>query len=168
VTTPITRRTVSAALAALAVTVLAACGTDTASPRAATDPVTVTALSGAPVTVPSGKPTAMFFFSVGCGECVGGAKSLSQAARQLGDTAAFVLVDMDPAEPAQVVTDFQQQTGTDTVPAVIDTDATLTKRYSVAALSTLLVVDPGGAVAYRAADPSADQITAALAKAGDR
>ena len=53
-TTPITRRTVSAALAALAVTVLAACGTDTASPRAATDPVTVTALSGAPVTVPSG------------------------------------------------------------------------------------------------------------------
>ena len=48
-TTPITRRTVSAALAALAVTVLAACGTDTASPRAATDPVTVTALSGAPV-----------------------------------------------------------------------------------------------------------------------
>ena len=46
----------AAALAALAVTVLAACGTDTASPRAATDPVTVTALSGAPVTVPSGKP----------------------------------------------------------------------------------------------------------------
>ena len=38
----------------------------------------------------------------------------------------------------------------------------------MAALSTLLVVDPGGAVAYRAADPSADQITAALAKAGDR
>jgi hypothetical protein len=36
----------------------------------------------------------------------------------------------------------------------------------VAALSTLLVIDPSGKVSYRATDPSTDQITDALRKAG--
>ncbi|WP_344870137.1 TlpA family protein disulfide reductase, partial [Rhodococcus aetherivorans] len=111
-------------------------------------------------------PTALFFFSVGCGECVGGAKSVAQAAGQLGDKASFVLVDMDPGESAQTVAGFQDFTGTQALPAVIDTGATLTTRLSVASLSTLVVVDPAGKVTYRATDPSADQITTALRDAG--
>ncbi|MBF6202451.1 TlpA family protein disulfide reductase, partial [Nocardia cyriacigeorgica] len=94
---------------------------------------------GASVSVPATKPAALFFFSVGCGECVGGATSLAQAAERVGDKAVFVLVDMDPGESAQTVTGFQDSTGTRALPAVVDTGATLTKRYSVASLSTLVV-----------------------------
>lgn len=175
---PFSRRAAAlAALAALAVVGsvgLAACNTTDnparpASPAAASTATTaaqVSTVDGKTVAVPGTKPTALFFFSVGCGECVGGAKSVANAAEKLGDAASFVLVDMDPGESAQMVTRFQDHTGTTALPAVIDTGATLTKRYSVAALSTLLVVDPSGKVTYRAADPSADQITTALRAAG--
>ncbi len=160
------RRAASAGVAALAFAALTACGTDDTTTSTSTEPVTITTLSGTTMTVPGDKPTAMFYFSVGCGECVGDAKSLAQAAERLGDKADFVLVDMDPGESAQIVSGFQDFTGTKDVPAVIDTGATLTKRYSVASLSTLIVVDPAGKVTYRAKDPSADQITTALRDAG--
>jgi hypothetical protein len=39
------------------------------------------------------------------------------------------------------------------LPAASDHDASLGRRYQVAALSTLLVIDPAGAVTYRAVDP---------------
>ena len=73
---------------------------------------------------------------------------------------------IDPGESAQTVAGFQDFTGTQALPAVIDTGATLTTRLSVASLSTLVVVDPAGKVTYRAPDPSAAQITTALRDAG--
>ncbi|MDV8128866.1 TlpA family protein disulfide reductase [Rhodococcus qingshengii] len=168
-----TRRTAAAALALTAALMLTACNsTDNSAPPApgaptgTSAPAQFTTVSGSTVSVPGEKPTAVFFFSVGCGACVGGAKALAGAAEKLGSAASFVLVDMNPGESAQTVTGFQSDTGTQAIPAVIDTGATLTTRYSVAALSTLLVIDPSGKVSYRATDPSTDQITDALRKAG--
>lgn len=163
--TTVRRRIAGAGIAVLAFAALTACGTEDTATSTSTEPVTITALSGATVTVPGDKPTAMFYFSVGCGECVKGARSLTEAAETASGSAQFVLVDMDPGESKDIVSSFQDFTGTTDVPAVIDTDASLSRRYQVAALSTLIVVDPAGAVTYRAKDPSADQITAALAKA---
>ena len=41
----------------------------------------MTSIDGRQVSLPAaGKPTAVFFFSVGCGECVGGVRSLGEAA----------------------------------------------------------------------------------------
>ncbi|NMD58019.1 TlpA family protein disulfide reductase [Tsukamurella columbiensis] len=167
------RYTAAAALALTGALTLTACnGTDTsarpaaAASSSASAPAQITTVSGATVSVPGDKPTALFFFSVGCGECNGGAKSLAGAAETLGSAASFVLVDMNPGESAHTVTGFQSDTGTQAIPAVIDTGATLTTRYSVAALSTLLVIDTSGKVSYRASDPSTDQITTALRKAG--
>lgn len=51
---------------------------------AAAASVTITTLDGWKIAVPGGKPTAMFFFSVGCGECGPGARSLALA--QCADT----------------------------------------------------------------------------------
>lgn len=166
--TTATRRVASAGLAALAFAALTACGTTETTTSASIEPVTITALSGASVTVPGDKPTAMFYFSVGCGACVGGAKALGEAAEKTGGSADFVLVDIDPGESAQIVSGFQDYTETTDVPAVIDTDASLSRRFQVAAQSTLIVVDPAGAVTYRAQDPSTDQIIAELAKAATK
>ena len=156
----------AAALALSAALALTGCTSTDTTAQDPVAPVQVDTVTGTSISVPGDKPTALFFFSVGCGECVGGAKSVAQAAGQLGDKASFVLVDVDPGESAQTVAGFQDFTGTQALPAVIDTGATLTTRLSVASLSTLVVVDPAGKVTYRATDPSADQITTALRDAG--
>ena len=82
----ITRRhhaalSIAAVLAAGSLT-LTACG-NSADPATAGSgsPATVTSVDGQQISLPAnGKPTAVFFFSVGCGECVNGVRSLGEAA----------------------------------------------------------------------------------------
>lgn len=169
-----TRRRALSILGALAAGSLAltACGTtDTRS--AALDqepPAQVTGIDGQQIALPAtGEPTAVFFFSVGCGECVGGVRFLGEAAtaaEQAGDQASFLAVDMDPGESAEIIEGFMEYVDAEHVPAAIDTDAALSQRFQVAALSTLIVVDANGEVTFRATDPDAETITAELDKAG--
>ena len=51
-------------------------------------------------------------------------------------------------------------------PAAIDQGATLSQRFDVAALSTLIIVDSDGRVTFRATDPDAETIIGELEKAG--
>lgn len=166
-----TRRLCGAVLAIVATTVLAACNsaTDATSAKPAatrTDQTSVTTLAGKSLQVPGDKPTAVFFFSVGCGECVGGGKSLAQAATAVGNKAQFLAVDMDPSESTDAITGYLHTINAPDLPAAIDTGAKLTSAYQVSALSTLIVVNPSGKVTYRGTDPSPDQIRIALTTAG--
>lgn len=169
------RRLLGAVTAVCAVAALAACNSSTTaglstapgtSAAASTVPVTtLITIDGHRMSVPGTATTALFFFSVGCGECVGGGKSLAQAQATIANahgTAAFLAVDMDPSEAPAAITGFLTQVGAQNVPAVIDEDATLARTYQVSALSTLIVVDPTGAITYRATDPTGDEIVAAL------
>lgn len=168
---PRPRYAFSALLLAAALALITACGnpqTSGASTTEASTPVTVTDVDGETRTIPAGKPAALFFFSVGCGECVGGAASLNKAAETLGSSADYLLVDMDPREPQDTIDAFRDYIKAPKLPAVIDTGAALTTRYQITSLSTLVVVDSKGNVTYRAKDPSADQIQAELTKAGAR
>ncbi|AVV45428.1 redoxin domain-containing protein [Streptomyces sp. SID9913] len=175
--TRLRRRTVLAlAAATAAVLTLSACGTATTGSTAKTDTVsgssaaaktdTVTLLDDTTLAVPGKKPAALFFFSVGCGECAGGAKSLDKAAKAFGDKATFLAVDMDPSESKTTIMQFLDYIKAPGLATTVDKGAALSLRYQVSALSTLIVVDPQGKVTYRATDPSADQIQAALKKAG--
>lgn len=171
------RRTILGILAvgSAAALTLTACGTNTgsagtASTSAGAGAHTLTSITGRNITVPTaGQPTAMFFFTVGCGECAGGAKSLGQAAAKAhrsGSKARFLAVDADPGESPATIKSFLQDIDATQVPAVIDTGAAVSQRYQVAALSTLIVVDGDGKVTYRGTDPSAATITSVLRKAG--
>lgn len=165
---PALGRRAALTLVAVATLSLSACGSTEPTTQAdvASTADTVTLLDGTKMAVPAKTPTAMFFFSVGCGECVGGAKSLGEAAREFEDKAAFLAVDMDPSESETTIQQFLDYVEAPELPTAIDTDATLSRRYKVAALSTLIVVDPAGKVAYRATDPSSQQIQDALTEAG--
>lgn len=150
---------------------LTACGNTDATPAAdAGTPAAVTSIDGQMVSLPaSGKPTAVFFFSVGCGECVGGVRSLGEAAASAEDNgtdAQFLAVDMDPREPKETIEGFMEYVEAEHVPAAIDEGAVLSQRFDVAALSTLIIVDADGKVTFRATDPAADTIVAELEKAG--
>lgn len=177
-TSPPRRRTllalaVTAALAAGAT----ACGTrDASAPKPASagassssasqQGTAVTTIGDEKITVPGNKPTALFFFSVGCGECAGGAKSLATAGKALNGKASVLAVDMDPSESPQAIRQFLGYIKAPELPAAIDTGAALSQKYKVAALSTLIVVDPAGKVTFRATDSGPDQIQTALQKAG--
>ncbi|MCP3818843.1 TlpA family protein disulfide reductase [Streptomyces sp. A3M-1-3] len=172
------RSALALAAAATAALTLSACGTGTTDSTAKTgassgnsaaksaETDTVTLLDDTELALPAKEPAALFFFSVGCGECAGGAKSLDTAAKAFGDKATFLAVDMDPSESPATIRQFLDYIKAPSLPATVDKGAALSRRYQVAALSTLIVVDPQGKVTYRATDPSADQIQAALKKAG--
>lgn len=152
--------------------ILTACGTvdkDPVSAETATA-ATVTSIDAQRISLPAaGKPTAVFFFSVGCGECVGGVRSLGQAAaaaEEAGIDAQFLAVDMDPRESTETIQRFMEYVDAVHVPAAIDEGAALSQRFGVAALSTLIIVDSDGQVTFRATDPDADTIVSALHKAG--
>jgi hypothetical protein len=166
----------AAAVGSVAALTLTACGTNTEIGGTASNASsgggahTLTSITGRNITLPSaGAPTAVFFFSVGCGECAGGVKSLGQAAtvaRRAGSKAGFLAVDADPGESPATIKGFLKEVDAAQVPTVIDTGAAVSQRYQVAALSTLIVVDGHGKVTYRGTDPSATTITSALRKAG--
>ncbi len=150
---------------------LTACGNTDATPAAdAGTPAAVTSIDGQMVSLPaSGKPTAVFFFSVGCGECVEGVRSLGEAAtaaEKSGAGASFLAVDIDPGESKETIEGFMEYVDAEHVPAAIDEGAALSQRFDVAALSTLIVIDGDGKVTFRATEPDAKTITAELVKAG--
>jgi len=175
------RRRTALALAATATAALtlSACGTgitdstakttNGSGTSAAAKADTVTLLDDTTLALPAKEPAALFFFSVGCGECAGGAKSLDTAAKEFekaGKKANFLAVDMDPSESKTTIMQFLQYIKAPSLSTTVDKGAALSQRYKVSALSTLIVVDPQGKVTYRATDPSADQIQDALKKAG--
>lgn len=146
----------------------AALGTATSVAAPRSNPIAITTITGKTVRIPDEKPTALFFFSVGCGECVAGAISMGKAAASVGKKAQFLIVDVDPGEQSGVIADFLRGIGRPGLPAAIDKRATLTRTYQVSALSTLLVVDHTGKITFRATDPNPRQIQTALARAGAR
>lgn len=125
----------------------------------------VRTIDGVTVSVPGGTPRALAFISVGCSDCSAATAALAAAARVVGDRAEFLAVDLDPGLPKQELRSFLATVGADDLPAVIDSKGELLARYQITALSTVVVVDPEGSVTYRAVDPGADEIAAAVAAA---
>ncbi|WP_235679511.1 TlpA family protein disulfide reductase [Mycolicibacterium monacense] len=128
-------------------------------------------MDGKTVELPAAAPTAILFFSYGCGECVGGGKSLAAAraaVEEAGGSAKFLAVDIVPTEKPADVRHFLDQIGGTSLPAVVDTNGALTSRYQVTAPTTALVIDPSGQISYRGHAPSQDQILAALGSSAAR
>lgn len=170
-----------AAAVLLAAGALTACGQSatttnpTSPPHASATPATattaLTTVDGNTIDLPAAAPTALLFFSYGCGECVDGGKSLAgarAAVEKAGGSARFLAVDMVPSENPADVRHFLDQIGGTGVPAVVDANGDLTSRYQVTAPTTALVIDPSGQITYRGHAPSQDQILAALGSSAAR
>lgn len=162
-----------------AMLLLAGCGTPAgtaAAPPASQDPatapgagspagsgVTVRAVDGSALKLPTGKPTVIYFFTASCGSCVTGVKNVASGlAKSPG--ARAVAVDLDPSEPIEVLKKFMGSVGSPPLTSVRD-DGTLLKQFNVDALGTTVVLNPSGKEVYRGVDPSADQTAHALAAA---
>jgi thiol-disulfide isomerase/thioredoxin len=158
------------AVLAVAYTALAPTAAPTAGSTAGSSAgiaFTAATLSGQQVSVPGGKPSVVFFFSVNCGTCGPGAQALAQA-QQATPEANYVAVDVDPSETATDVAEFLTTNQATGLAYTLDTDGALTSAYRLTQLSTAVVLDAQGNTVYRGVDPTPDQIQAALATAGAR
>ena len=132
---------------------------------------TLRTTDGALVRVPSAIPSVLLFITLGCADCAESAQSMARAARSLraahspGDRATFLVVDLDRDLPAAHLTDFLNSVGVSGLPATINSDLTLVHKYHVAALSSVLIINPAGKVVYRAVNPTANAIIGALSTA---
>lgn len=127
-------------------------------------PTVVTTLDGRHLSVPNSKPTVLFFFSIGCSDCATEAKATADAARAAGPSATVVGVDLDPGVTSSDISSFLSSVGASQLPVTLDTGDQLATAYKIAALSTVIVVDPTGKVSYRATDPAAAAILAAVSR----
>lgn len=183
-TTSLPRRASAALVGAVAAAaVLTACGSPTpaSSPKrvtstsagtsshaqAATLPVagaTLRTIDGTTVRVPSSKPSVLVFISISCADCSAAAKAVAKARTAVGDTATFLAVDLDPGVPARDLHGFLASVDAKNLPTMVDAKFGLLAKYNVSALSSVIVIDPAGKVTYRAINPSAGAITAAIAQ----
>ncbi|WP_265443908.1 TlpA family protein disulfide reductase [Flexivirga meconopsidis] len=113
--------------------------------------------------VPSSKPSVLVFISISCADCSAAAKAVAQASRTSGDKATFLAVDLDPGVAPRDLSGFLSSVNAKNLPSVVDEKAALTGKYQVSALSSVIVINPAGKVTYRAVNPTANAITAAVA-----
>lgn len=127
--------------------------------------VTVKTLNGSSLTLPTGKPTVIYFFTASCGPCAAGVKNVASGLARAAPGAQAVTVDLDPSEPTEVLNQFIASVGNPPVTMVRD-DGTLLKHFNVDSLGTTVVLNSSGKEIYRGVDPSADETAKALAAAG--
>lgn len=140
----------------------AATATRPAAQAGASGSQSLTTIDGTTVYVPSRKPSVLVFISISCADCSAAAKAVAQASQAVGDRATFLAVDLDPGVPVQALTSFLDYVHANDLPAMVDARAALLARYRVSALSSVIVIDPAGAVTYRAINPSSAAIVAAV------
>jgi len=120
--------------------------------------------SGEAITVPAGRPSVVLFFSVECGGCGPTATALAQVQAADPGAADFVVVDVAAYETAKDIKEFLAANSAHDLTYTIDTQGQLVADYQVTQLSTVLILDSDNTVAFRAIEPSTDQIRAELAK----
>ncbi|GGO85120.1 hypothetical protein GCM10011584_04300 [Nocardioides phosphati] len=162
------------ALGALAL-LLSACGgltkdTSTAAnsnpPTAGTTASTFIAqkIGGGSLQLPGARPAVLLFFGVECGGCGPTATALAEVQADRSAVADFAAVDIVPGESIEDIKGFLSTNKATSLAFASDSDGSLFQRYGVTSLTTVVIVDAGGKVVYRAVEPSADTIRSELAK----
>lgn len=129
--------------------------------------VSAKALDGREIRLPSGKPTAVFFFAAWCGTCLPEARALGQLQRDHGGDISIVAVDLDPGDTPEAIKQFLTSAGDPVYPVVHDVDGSLGRAFEVTALDVTVITDATGKVVYRDAVPSSlEQLRDAFRLAG--
>jgi thiol-disulfide isomerase/thioredoxin len=152
------------ALSAPAQPTLATPAGSAAGDAAAPGALTARTLDGGQIVVPGNRPSVLLFFSVECGGCGPSAQALAQAQQATGNRANFVAVDVAGYETEADVKRFLSSYHATTLAYALDTHSTWARTYQVNQLSTAIILNSQGKEVFRAVEPSAEQIRAALAK----
>ncbi|RKO21779.1 TlpA family protein disulfide reductase [Pseudarthrobacter phenanthrenivorans] len=114
------------------------------------DRIELTAVDGKALTVPSTRPTVLYFMASWCYTCVPQAKAMKELEQQYADKADFVAVDVTPENTKTQVDQFRELADTPGYPFVVDQTGDLTQKYAVTSLDSTVVVAPDGDILGRA------------------
>jgi thiol-disulfide isomerase/thioredoxin len=128
---------------------------------------TAATLSGQQVSVPGGKPSVVYFFTVNCGTCGPEAQALAQL-QQTTPGANFAAVDLDPNETVEDIRGFLDTNQASGLAYTIDTDGQLISAYQIRQIGVAVVLDAAGSEVFRGYKPNAAQIQTALTEARAR
>lgn len=107
-------------------------------------------VDGEAVTVPSDRPTLLYFMASWCYTCVPQATAMDELEEEYADQVRFIAVDVTPENTKAEVDDFRALAGSPEHAYVVDQTGELTKRYDIVALDTTVFVAPDGQVLDRA------------------
>lgn len=126
----------------------------------------VTTLSGATFSFPTGKPTVLFFLAGWCGSCVPEAQALGRIQRDLGDRVAILAVSIDPSETPDTLREFIRAAGSPQYPFAIDAEGTLMRAFNARSLDTTVIAGPTGRIVFRDGIPTGETtLRSAIARA---
>ena len=107
-------------------------------------------MDGKALTVPSSRPTVLYFMASWCYTCVPQAKAMKELEQQYADKADFVAVDVTPENTKTQVDEFRELADTPGYPFVVDQTGELTQKYAVTSLDSTVVIAPDGVILGRA------------------
>ncbi len=107
-------------------------------------------VTGEAVTVPSTRPTVLYFMASWCYTCVPQAKAMKELEQEYAGKADFVAVDVTPENTKIEVDEFRKLAGNPGHPYVIDKTGQLTKKYGITSLDSTVVIASDGKVLGRA------------------
>lgn len=114
------------------------------------DRIEITSVDGKALTVPSIRPTVLYFMASGCYTCVPQAEAMKELEQEYADKADFVAVDVTPETTKTQVDQFREMAGTPGYPFVVDRTGELTQKYAVTSLDSTVVIAPDGDILGRA------------------
>ena len=114
------------------------------------DRIEVTSVDGKALTVPSTRPTVLFFMASWCYTCVPQAEAMKELEQEYAGKADFVAVDVTPENTQTEVDQFRELAGNPGYPFVVDRTGELTQKYAVTSLDSTVVVAPDGDILGRA------------------
>lgn len=114
------------------------------------DRIEITSVDGKALTVPSTRPTVLYFMASWCYTCVPQAEAMKELEQEYADKADFVAVDVTPETTKTQVDQFREMAGTPGYPFVVDRTGELTQKYAVTSLDSTVVIAPDGDILGRA------------------
>ncbi|MEV8338861.1 TlpA disulfide reductase family protein [Leucobacter sp. NPDC077196] len=114
------------------------------------DGIEITSTDGKALTVPSTRPTVLYFMASWCYTCVPQAEAMEELEQEYAGKADFVAVDVTPENTKTQVDQFRELAGNPGYPFVVDRTGALTQKYAVMSLDSTVVVAPDGEVLGRA------------------
>jgi len=124
----------------------------------------VTALNAGSVSVPSGRPTVVYFMSAGCGSCVSGEQQLVRMAAHAPASVVWLSLDVAPGyDTANAVLSMAQEVGAHW-PQAFASNAIL-QAYHVDQLDMVAVIRRNGTLLYDGPLPSSARLRALIQQA---
>jgi hypothetical protein len=129
-------------------------------------PLRLTSINGTSVSVPSGRPGALFFSASYCQPCIPSSIALGKLKQRLGNRIDINWISIDPSDSVDGVRAFRQAVGNPSYNFDIDQSGSLVQAFQLQYLGTAVIYDRTGKIVYRGDEPQLETLQSAFAKAG--